>query len=322
MNRNFPPPPPGYRPRPPQGPGPQPQPQRRSQPESPYAPVAVLMGLIKQSENRYVVYRDLAMKQDRGFGQLQIDAQNLSIALSPHDPEAYDRIQMYLDAALGAAEHNKRLLEEAMQYEILLQGELKRWLSGQPPSQFAPQVNPAGRIPYAQEWTQGGGAPQQMQGQVPQQMQGQAPPQPPQPQPGQPSQGQPQQQPQPGQQPQYFKGQYQQSFAPGDLRDPKQAQEFLRRAEQMPIGNAMGQSPAPGQPVYQTPNQSGGYAQPPGVPVSMHYADPQTQQAQQQPVHFPSAESAAAAVAQSHSTNTPIQAPPQPAAQNGAAHAK
>lgn len=272
-----------------------PQPQRPD--SSPYAPAQVLVGLIKQSENRYLTYRDLAMKQDRGFGQLQIDAQNLSIALSPRDPEAYDRIQAYLDAALGAGEHNKRLLEEAMQYEIMLQGELKRWLTGQPPSPLSPQVNPSGRLPYAQEWAQGD-PPQQGQPQQGQPQQGQ-PPQQRQPQQGQPQQGQPQQ-------PQYFKGQTQQRFAPGDLRDPAQAQEALRRAQEMPLGPGVQQA-APGQPVYMTPNAPGGFPPPPsGAPVQVQYADPAQQTQAPPPVHFPSAEAAAAAVAASHHSNTPI----------------
>lgn len=261
---------------------PQPQPQRAD--SSPYAPANVLMGLIKQSENRYLTYRDLAMKQDRGFGQLQIDAQNLSIALSPHDPEAYDRIQAYLDAALGAGEHNKRLLEEAMQYEIMLQGELKRWLAGQPPSPLGPQVNPAGRLPYTQEWAQG---------QPPQQGQQQ-------------SQQSQQPQPQQPQQPQYFKGQTQQRFAPGDWRDPAQAAEVLRRAKEMPMGPGTQQA-VPGQPVYVTPNAPGGFPPPPsGAPVQVQYADPAAAQQAPPPVHFPSAEAAAAAVAASHHSNTPI----------------
>jgi hypothetical protein len=293
----------------PQQPRPMPQQPRRAD-SSPYAPAEVLLGLIRQSENRYTTYRDLAMKQDRSFGQLQIDAQNLSIALSPHDPEAYDRIHAYLEAALGAGDHNKRLLEEAMQYEIMLQGELKRWLTGQPPSPLAPQVNPSGRLPYAQEWAQG----QQPQGQ----------PQPPSShavggpgphhtggvmgqQQGQPPQGQPQQQGQPPQgQPQYFKGQTQQRFAPGDWRDPAQAAEVLRRAQEMPMGPGTQQT-VPGQPVYVTPNAPGGFPPPPsGVPVQVQYADPAAAQQAPPPVHFPSAEAAAAAVAASHHSNTPI----------------
>jgi hypothetical protein len=303
MNRfrpPMPPPvvPPAYRP----GPAPQqPAPGPRRGPENPYAPAHVLIGLIRQSENRYVTYRDLAMKQDRGFGQLQIDAQNLSIALSPRDPEAYGRIQTYLDAALAAAENNKRLLEEAMQHEIALQGELKRWLSGLPASPLPT------RNPWPTE--QGNGtAAQEQATQSTQQPQQQA-------------QQQPQQQPQQQQSstPQYFKGQTEQAFAPGDLRDPKQAQEFLGRAEQMPVANAMGQPPAPGQPVYQTQNGPGGYAQPPGVPVSMHYADAQQSQASA-PVQFASAEATQAAIAEAHRTNQPIGSNGAPhGAQNGAA---
>jgi hypothetical protein len=292
MNRNF--------PLPPYGPRPARPPARPQSQESPYAPAKVLVGLINQSQNRYVTYRDLALKQDQGFGQLQIDAQNLAIALSRHDPAAYAAIQNYLQGALSAAEWGKRMLEQAMQYEIALQGELKLWLAGQPPSDVARGGAQSPQLPWNQqvvppEWAQ----PSQQQQGAPL-----------------PQQPQSQQQPQQAPVPQYFKGQHQQQFAPGDMRDPAQAQAFLRRAQEMPLGPVPGQIPQPGQPTYQTPNMPSGQAPAvSGAPVTMQYADPSQQPQAQQPVQFQSAEAAQAAIAASHAANVPI-APPAP--QNGA----
>jgi hypothetical protein len=244
MNRPFPPFPRGMRP-------------ARPGPEGYYAPAEVLMGLIRQSENRYATYRDLAIKQDAGFGQLQIDAQNMSIALSHHDPEGLQQLEASLRAALAAAQMNKYLLDQACAAELFLQGELKRWLKGQPPSQGAPPpvFHPQRMLPYGQgpAYGQGNGQgshvfgpvpegwyPPQTQG-FPQQPQGQAQGYPQQPQ-GQ-VQGYPQQPQGPAQNP-----------AEIDLRDPAAAAAFMQRAQPMPLGPvAQGQ---PQVPAYVPPAQA------------------------------------------------------------------
>jgi hypothetical protein len=236
MNRSYPP----YRR--PMGP-----PARRPGPDGYYAPAEVLMGLIRQSENRYATYRDLAMKQDAGFGQLQIDAQNMSIALSHHDPEGLQQLEASLRAALAAAQMNKYLLDQACAAELFLQGELKRWLKGQPPSQGAPPpvFHPQRMLPYGQ-----GPGPYQGNGQGSHvfdgwyhpQIQGHT----------QPPQGQAQGYPQ---QPQGYPPPQPQGPAPNpaevDLRDPAAAAAFLQRAQPMPLGpvaQGMPQVPAPYMP--------------------------------------------------------------------------
>ena len=194
------------------------QPYRGGPPEH-YAPAEVLLGLIRQSENRYATYRDLLRRQDDGFGQLQIDAQNLAIALAPQGPEATMRLGTSLDAALTAAATNKALLEQACLAELHLQGELKRWLTGQPPLGAPP--SPWGREMYAP--VPGGPSgwydPQAMQ--MPQMPQGA-------------SQGA-------GYLPQGYPPTAQPGVPPlVDLRDPKAAAEFMKRAEAMPqVGPAM-----------------------------------------------------------------------------------
>lgn len=253
MNRPFPPFQRGMRP-------------ARPGPEGYYGPAEVLMGLIRQSENRYATYRDLAMKQDAGFGQLQIDAQNMSIALSHHDPEALAQLEASLRAALAAAQMNKYLLDQACQAELFLQGELKRWLKGQPPSQGAPPpvFHPQRMLPYGQGpgpyqgSGQGNGQGQHVFGPVPD---GWYPPQaqgyPQQPQ-GQ-AQGYPQQ---PQGYPQHPQGPAQ-NPAEIDLRDPAAAAAFLQRAQPMPVGPiAQGQPQAPS---YVPPAQA--YVPQPAAPI-------------------------------------------------------
>lgn len=213
-------------------------------------PANVLMGLIRQSENRYLTYRSLLQKQDEGFGQLKIDAQNLSVALA-RDPQALAMLEDRMRAALNAAEINKSRLEASCDAELHLQGELKRWLMGQPPTGFSPgyPVGPGGsfRQPYALPPGQGQGPGQHVFGPVPEgwwppaqgQMQG----------PQQPQQSQSPQQVQPPQPPppQYRPDP---SGAPPlvDLSDPKAAADFMKRAQQMPTGT--NPSIPAGQPVY------------------------------------------------------------------------
>lgn len=227
------------------------QPYRGGPPPQHYAPAEVLLGLIRQSENRYATYRELLRRQDDGFGQLQIDAQNLAIALAPHGPDATLRLGASLDAALSAAATNKMLLEQACYAELHLQGELKRWLTGQPPAGPAP--SPWGRemygpVPGAGGWYADPQAPQAPQmGQGGYFPQGQQDPQP---------EGYPAQQPMQPQQP---------SVPPlVDLRDPKAAAEFMKRAQAMP---QQMQQPMPQQ--TQQPVQAMPQAQSAAVPVTV-----------------------------------------------------
>ena len=200
-----------------------------------YAPAEVLLGLIRQSENRYVTYRELLRRQDDGFGQLQIDAQNLAIALAPQGPEATMRLGTSLDAALTAAATNKALLEQACLAELHLQGELKRWLTGQPPA--GPPPSPWGREMYGP--VPGGPGGWYAEPQAAQTL------------PQGPSQGA-------GYLPQGYPVAPQQPGVPPlvDLRDPKAAAEFMKRAEAMPqtvVGAAPGSQSAAVPVTAQTP---------------------------------------------------------------------
>ena len=252
MNRNYPPPPPSppqqmyRRPRQPSGPG-----------DSPYAPARVLFGLINQSQHRYASLREFARKQDEGFGQLQIDAQNLSIALGRRDPNAESVIQAWLDAAMQIGEANKYNIQQLMQHELALQGVLKRWLTGQPPEmpyqppppQYAqqqqqqqpPQYQESGPVRYANPPQ---GAPQAVPGQGGSQGPQGA------------SQGAPHA-PQGPLDPAAFAEQ---------LRDPQVAAAVLARAQQMPLG------PVAGQPQVMPGVMPGVQYGPAQVPVQMQYA--------------------------------------------------
>lgn len=271
MNRNYPPPPPPPMYRRPRPSGPQ---------DNPYAPARVLHGLINQSQHRYASLREFARKQDEGFGQLQIDAQNLMIALGRRDPNAENVIQSWLDHATQIGEANKYNIQQAMQHELVLQGVLKRWLTGQPPEmpyqppppQYAqqqpppPQYQQSGPTTYANP-PQGGQGPQQ----APQQAQQAAP-----------GQGGP-----PGAPPMPIDPA---AFAE-QLRDPQMAAAVLARAAQMPLGPVAGQPQ--GMPGVYGPGQ---------VPVQMQYAvQGPGQIPQNAPIgQYPSAEAAAAAAAALH----------------------
>lgn len=252
-----------------------------------YVPARVVMALIGQSEKRYMFYREAAMKMEAGFGELALVFEGESI-----DPMVRESLQNLF----GLGDYGKQRIENEMKYEMHLQGELKRFLMGRPPT-ISPHL-------------QGGGAQMQMRS-PPQLMQG-APPQgyrapqgypqqgygsqqpppgypsgremfgpPPGPQqmlpPQHPQQSQQSQQPQPITSPQQM---YMPEIPPGqlDLRDPKQAAAAVLRAERMPLGPASAQPQQPPQtgPAFVPP---GAYGVPPaqaayGVPQSAYVAPP------------------------------------------------
>ncbi len=279
MNRNYPPPPP---------PPPQ-QMYRRPRPsgpqDNPYAPARVLHGLVNQSQHRYASLREFARKQDEGFGQLQIDAQNLMINLGRRDPNAEGVIQAWLDHAMQIGEANKYNIQQAMQHELALQGVLKRWLTGQasempyqpPPPQYAqqqqqqqpPQYQESGPVRYANP-------PQGAQQAAPGQQGG--------------PQGAPQGAPHAPQAP------LDPAAFAEQLRDPQVAAAVLARAQQMPLG------PVAGQPQVMPGVMPGVQYGPAQVPVQMQYAvQGPGQIPQNAPVgQYPSPEAAAAAAQALH----------------------
>ena len=290
MNRNYPPAPPPY--------GPSPQ-YRRPPPQggSPgaYVPGNMLSALINQSQKRYSLFQEASEKLDAGFGHLQLESENVLAMIAQRDPTGAGQLQISLTAVIQAAQLDKQKLTELMQVELLLQGELRRWQAGQPPSDLArasqqqQQQAPSSawqQVPQ-QGWPQQQQAPQQAQSQQPQQQQQQAPlPVPPLPQ------------------------------GPIDYRDPYQAAAAVLRAQPMPLGPIQQQpqggvyvppgsygAPPPG--AYGSPANA--YAQPTPVPVQMQYAQPDQAGPPNMPMpppvtQYQTPEAAQAAVNASHAT--------------------
>jgi len=202
-----------------------------------YAPPRILMGLIGQSEKRYMFLREAAMKLEAGFGDLGMVFEG-----EPLDP----MVEQGLEEIFRLGNFGKQHLESQMKYELHLQGELKRFLMGRPPRRPQyPQGSPPHLGPYRGPESQQQAPQQQM---PPQQMQSQAPQIPPE------MMAAPQ--------------------GPIDYRDPKQAAAALLRAQPMPLGPAGGglQQPQQGG-VYVPPGAYGvapaqvPYGVPPGAYV-------------------------------------------------------
>jgi len=270
-----------------------------------YVPARVIMALIGQSEKRYMFYREAAMKMEAGFGELALVFED-----EPLDP----MVQKSLQNLFGLGDYGKQGIENKMKYEIHLQGELKRFLMGRPPS----------ISPLVRDGAQMRPPPQLMQGAPPQGYAPQGYPQHPQAQgyaPGREMFGPP---PGPQQQlsmPQQMPQQYMPEIPPGqlDLRDPKQAAAAVLRAQPMPLG------PGSTQPAMQQggPQQMyvppGAYGVPPaqgtyGVPPSA-YVPPQSQV----PVVAGAAETATQIMQQSQPQSQPaVNVPVQPNGVSGA----
>ena len=194
----------------------------------------ILMGLIGQSEKRYMFLREAAMKMEAGFGDLDLVFEREFDPGSREGKENLDAFGFF----------GKQDLENRMKYELALQSELKRFMMGLPPNivmrRPAYQGQPQQLPPGAQNAQQ---APQQQVYGG-----GQAGP------PGAERQGQQQaaQQMPAAMMPEIPVGQL-------DLRDPKQAAAALLRAQPMPLGPA---------PMTNQPQQGGAYVPPAayGVP--------------------------------------------------------
>jgi len=247
MNRNRPPmamPAPGFQ-TPPFG-----APQGPPQGLQPVFAPDCLDALIRQSESNYMIARDRTMKFDEASGALEMEAQNMSIELANRGmTSSHDPVLRATEIMRSEMRAHRTLLDAVLRSELALQGNFKRWASGQMPmpssptaSVFTAPLPPPPPIPTPY------GGPQQTAPFQPQQ--GFAPP----------------------------PNSSQQSGAippppPGgvDYRDPRQAAEALLRAAPMP----MMQQP---QPVLQQ--------QPQGYPQQQPY--PQQQQAAYpQPYPYP-----------------------------------
>jgi hypothetical protein len=174
-----------------------------------------LEALIRQSESNYMIARERTMKFDEGAGTLEMETQNMSIELanrgmtSSHDPML--RANEVMRQEMRA---HRSLLDALLRSELALQGNFKRWASGQMPalsnpaaSMFNAPMPPPPPIPGGQ-YSQSAATMAQAQGPF-QPQQGFAPPPP----------GVPPPMP----------------LGAVDYRDPRQAAEALLRAAPMPM---------------------------------------------------------------------------------------
>jgi hypothetical protein len=220
-------------------------------------PPSIRQALLTQSQARFAFFREALMKLDAGFSQLDIEARSVQQNLTYRDPVGASKLEMSLSSVRTRAQKTRRDIEQACEDEIALQGEIQRWLAGQPPSDYNPSQQPLALS---------GGGSTPWPGQVV---------------PGQSSAAQPGDQgtrvaAPPAMMPEIPPGQL-------DLRDPRQAAAALLRAAPLPL-NPMTQSQQPQYPPQYVPPQ---YAQAsaPQVPVQMAYADP----SQAGPPNMPSA---------------------------------
>lgn len=108
----------------------------KNQQQQDFAPVNVVMALLSQSRRRVVTFADMVEKQGMGLVQLKMECQQMA-GLLRRDPQGLNRLAIWLQAAGVRLEKNKLHIEEQIQFELFLQGEFQRWLSGEPPSDFA-----------------------------------------------------------------------------------------------------------------------------------------------------------------------------------------
>ena len=116
---------------------PQQRPQQRY--TLPHGPHKVIQLLIGQSSKRYAAIKEMIKNQVDGFFDLQRESQTLAQYMLQEDGAVDQRIHrlgLSLQAAMAISEINRQDLERHCQVELILQGELNRWLRGQPPTRF------------------------------------------------------------------------------------------------------------------------------------------------------------------------------------------
>lgn len=99
--------------------------------------VNVIISMISVSKRRCMTFMEMSEKIAASLVNLQMDCQRLSTYIR-HDPAGLNRLGIWLNAAKNALERDKEHLDEQIQIELFLQGELERWLNGEPPTEFAP----------------------------------------------------------------------------------------------------------------------------------------------------------------------------------------
>jgi hypothetical protein len=154
-------------------------PQQRRRNTLPHGPHHIIQLLIGQSSKRYAAIKEMIKNQTDGFFDLQRETQQLAQFIVQEDGSIdvrIHRLAAWLQANLAMAEINRQDLERHCQLELMLQGELNRWLRGQRPTQFQgpplpPEMNqpivpgyqpPAPQLPPA-GGTQDGAQPQGQQ---------------------------------------------------------------------------------------------------------------------------------------------------------------
>jgi len=95
------------------------------------------MSMIGVSKRRCATFAEMSEKIAASLVNLQMDCNRMAGYIR-NDPQGLNRLGIWLNAARVALEKDKEHLDEQIQIELFLQGELERWLNGEPPSDFAP----------------------------------------------------------------------------------------------------------------------------------------------------------------------------------------
>ncbi len=241
------------------------QQSRRQREKQPYPLSEVIAALIGRSKKNQMTIAEIIEKYDRAYQTLSQTCAELSVRMQYPDGTVDPRVhqlRISLQSSLDLYEINKAHLNEQINVELFVQGELTRFLYNLPPSDFV----------RAQQQAQ---AQAQAQAHAPQVQQGFAPPAPAAgqlPQAQQPAQLMPPQQAQqpqlPPPPPSYFVQTPEGPVATSpqmQMQPPPQAQQPMQAQPQ----------PQP-QPVYPPgyPQVPPGYAMPPGYAVPPGYGQP------------------------------------------------
>lgn len=125
------------------------QPPRR--PMTSHVPVRLAGALLQQSNARIQGYRDMANKLERALGDMQRECQDLALAAQQtamlpgagaNSQQVINQLSMGQAATMSGAAQVLNALHQAAQSELVIQGEIKRWMAGFPPSTFQPPPAP------------------------------------------------------------------------------------------------------------------------------------------------------------------------------------
>lgn len=122
--------------------------------QPPRVPAAVpraVGAMLQQSNARVLGIRDMQYKFQRALQSMQSEAQDITLRVGGN-PAVAQGLALGQGAVMQAAQQVWSALEQAAQTELLIQGELKRWLAGFPPAPMAmappaPAAEPAPPAP-------------------------------------------------------------------------------------------------------------------------------------------------------------------------------